>query len=234
MDLEADIMNSAGHCLPPHVHLIGPAYATTKFGLFITIQSLTPKVDKDENLLHRGEMLLVLVARPRISAGRLEFLELPMGELGQDGQIHHTTAVEEFRKMWLGAPNRRFNMSEMASSGRKLGEEMQLGVPSHGQLRGAIPNSHTYEQLQIELHEHKIPDEDFLSLKKRLRLGFLDKKDKADERAKNNSLRLVPFRNILWSGIQDPYVALAWALYIGLRESARLPMNIDKSWEARN
>ena len=242
MEIMADVRNSTGKHLDGRVILLRPDQ-TTKIGLMITITvcKKTKEVNGKQAVLDIGNVTgkyMVVTAPARISACQLEFLELPTGTLGENGQYCGYAACSVVGEMLGRPPWRVLNVSEAARSGsgpsapglREVGN-FGLGVGQIdgpvarspiGALRGAVRNRGTYEHIQIMLYEYQISEEEFGALEGKLRYGFMEERTGQKLPRNGSDLRLIHMRNMPWACVRDINITLAWALYKSLVATQRI------------
>ncbi|PVH86253.1 hypothetical protein DL98DRAFT_650301 [Cadophora sp. DSE1049] len=235
MEIMADVRNSAGNHLPGTVNLLRPT-ETTEIGVMITIVCKDTKRDTE----NQGpwdtatNKYMLVTAQPRISAGQLEFLELPTGRLDTNGKLRGIGVWDKIEQLLPQSPSRVLNMSEVAISGSHPGcpgllpaGTYALGIGQlpffpDGELRGTIRYKNTYEHTQIMLFEYRLSKEDFESLEKRVRNGYMDHRGVKDLPDDGSTLRLIRMRNMPWACAKDFSITLAWALYNNLESTRRI------------
>ncbi|KAH7390210.1 hypothetical protein BKA64DRAFT_117425 [Cadophora sp. MPI-SDFR-AT-0126] len=226
MQIMADIRNSAGIHLPGLVDLVSPE-ATTGVGVMVTIVHKDTE-DRDPWGTATKKYMLV-TSLPRISAGQIDFLELPMGRLEADGRVRGITAWEEITRFLPIPPSLTLNMSDIAitgsapgSPGLEQGSNFALGCPRNGELRGAIFNRYSYQHTQIMLYEYRMSTKEFNSLEDKLRIGYLEHRTGEHLPDNGTTLRLLRMGHVPSVNAKDINIILAWALYKNLEITQRI------------
>ncbi|KAK0105314.1 hypothetical protein ONS95_004303 [Cadophora gregata] len=228
MGIMADIRNSADNYLPGTLCL-PPSMETTKVGIMVTVACKVTAADIKYRKLPSiaKNKYVMVIGRPRISAGRLQFLEIPTG-IFTDSGIEDIIGWKEIMRLLPGPPSRVLNMSEIAITGAAPGSpglvhqgNLALGV-QHDGLRGSVQNGHTYQHTQIMLREHKLPLEEFEALVTKVRNGFMEDRTGTKLPDSGSTVRLVNLVNMPWACVGDIYSMLAWGLYNNLEATQRI------------
>ncbi|KAH9213804.1 hypothetical protein DL95DRAFT_524272 [Leptodontidium sp. 2 PMI_412] len=215
MDLKADIRDSAGRSILDNITLHGPVGTATRAGVMITVQRASEKANPES-----AEKLLLLMGRTSTAAGRLQFLQLPIGNPSKDnkGEIKNIAARIEINSLFPSGPWRRRNLSNMIRSKPQLRRKVfkKLGISEDGEEREVMPGGSVYGQMQIVMWEFVVQDEEFDSLKYRLRFPTMKEQETENVPVNEGPLFLIPFSDRPWVGSRDIHVTLAWRLYKAL------------------
>lgn len=205
LKLKAEVKTADGQSLPGSIFLRG--------GAVVMLLILACEEDPQEQYV-------LMTKQPRISAGSLDFLELPAGMIDDSGTFGGAAAKEIEEECGLKIPESELvDLTKLAAevqAERQAKQAEQGDVGAKELLQQAMYTSPggSDEFIAAFMHRKAMKREEIEKMKGRL-TGLRDHGEKI-------TLKVVKLEDLWWEGRGDAKTLGAWALYQGLKADGSL------------